>query len=289
MKDSTARFLNLFFNKGETICVSDCSGGYHSINQEDLNGDITLISPREGKKDRIITENDINLVAINPVKGWRRDENTTAYRTFLVECDDISIEEQMEYIKNMEFPFSYCCFSGGKSLHFALVLDRDIPGEHIYRHTYQWILNILTQADQMTKNPTRSVRFPNNIRKGTSNIQKLMYLGERISEDKLTRWLNRHPDKAPKPLVRKHRATKPNVENINTWAKVALKEGVHNQEGSRNQTWMALGCEMALNGFSLEDTVYYLEGYFEEQSDFRQREWQTAIESGWNYADKISQ
>lgn len=81
---------------------------------------------------------------------------------------------------------------------------------------------------------------------------------------------------------------KPNLDGIKIWAKKALKEGVHNQEGSRNQLWMSLGCEFSLNGFALDDTIYYLGRYFEEQHDFKEREWLTAVKSGWNYADKIS-
>ena len=72
------------------------------------------------------------------------------------------------------------------------------------------------------------------------------------------------------------------------WAKTALKKGVHNMEVSRNQMWMSNGCEMALNGYSMDDTVDFLEDYFEEQSDFKKREWLTAVKSGWHYADRVS-
>ena len=81
---------------------------------------------------------------------------------------------------------------------------------------------------------------------------------------------------------------KPKIENLKPWAKNALAQGVHNMEGSRNQTWMSLGCEYALEGFNLDDTIHYLGLFFEEQNDFNEREWQTAVTSGWNYADKIS-
>ena len=45
---------------------------------------------------------------------------------------------------------------------------------------------------------------------------------------------------------------------------------------------------LSSNGFGLDNTIHVLEGYFEEQSDFKEREWLTAVKSGWNYADKIS-
>ena len=271
MKQTTKDFLNLFFKPGEEICFSHNKYAYPSDKQEEINEDNTV------------------LVAINPITGQRNDQNVTAYRSFLVECDDMPLAEQMEYIKKMDFPYSYCCFSGGKSLHFGLVLDHDIPSEHIYRHTYQWILNILTEADQNTKNPSRSIRFPGVIRPEKNKEQRLVHMGNRISLDTLSKWLNKYPNKTPKPFVAKVRNTgSPNVQGIGMWAKTALKEGVQNGERGRNQTWMAIGCEMAMNGFELDDTVAYLEKYFEEESDFRQQEWLSAVKSGWKYADVIT-
>ncbi len=272
MKKTTNDFLNLFFKPGEEICFSANKYAYPSDKQEKINEETTI------------------LVAINPINGQRSDQNVTAYRSFLIECDDISVPEQMAYIKKMEFPFSYCCFSGGKSLHFGLVLDHDIPSEHIYRHTYQWILNILTEADQNTKNPSRSIRFPGVIRPDKEKEQKLVHMGKRISLNTLSKWLNKHPDKTPKPFVAKVRNTgKPSVKGVGLWAKTALKEGVQNTEKGRNQTWMAIGCEFAMNGFELDKTIAYLERYFEEESNFRHREWLSAVKSGWGYADKITQ
>lgn len=273
MKETTRAFLKLFFNKDEEICFSANKYAYPSEPQDNILEDTTV------------------LVAVNPIKGQRNDKNVTSYRTFMVECDDISLEEQMKYIKESEFPFSYCCFSGGRSYHFALVLDRDIPSEHIYRHTYQWILNILEKADQKTKNPSRSIRFPGSIRPDTGQEQKLIYMGERISYDDLARWLNKHEDKKPAYLKRKNpgRSSYANLKTIKPWVGAILKKGVHNKEGSRNQTWMAIGCELALNGFDLENTISFLQGYFEEQSDFREREWLSAVTSGWKYADKLNE
>jgi hypothetical protein len=271
MKEITKKFLNLFFNPGEEICFSSNKYARPSEGQENLDEEQTV------------------LVAINPIKGQRNDENVTAYRTFMIECDDDSLEDQWNYIKSTGFPYSYCCFSGNKSLHFALVLDHDIPSCHIYRHAYQWILNILTKADQKTKNPSRSIRFPGVKRSDTGKEQRLLYMGERIKFEKLSEWLNKHADKQPKSLFKnKEKNYTPNFKGIKPWVLKALKTGVHNMEGSRNQMWMSIGCELALNGYDLDSTILYLEKFFEEQSDFKEREWLTAVKSGWNYADKIT-
>ncbi|WP_214676866.1 hypothetical protein, partial [Escherichia coli] len=84
-------------------------------------------SPKEDKDVRFIKEDRINLIAINPIKGWRRDDQVTAFRTFLIELDDGSLEEQSKYVKEMDMPFTACIFSGNKSLHFAITLDQDLP------------------------------------------------------------------------------------------------------------------------------------------------------------------
>lgn len=272
MNKITNKFLKLFFNPEEEICFS--SNKYATSSQ----------SQKE------IQENNTILVAINPIKGQRNDENVTAYRTFMIECDDGPIKDQWDYIKSTGFPFSYCCFSGNKSLHFALVLNEDIPSDFVYRYTYQWILNILSKADQKTKNPSRSIRFPGVIRSDTGKQQGLIFMGERISPDDLNVWLNKHQEKQPVTSVsrKKERSEVPDFEGIKAWVSNALDAGIHNMEGSRNQRWMSIGCELALNGYSLDETLEYLEHFFQEQSDFTHREWSTAVKSGWKYADKIA-
>lgn len=272
MKEMTKQFLNLFFNPGEEICFSPNKYAYPSKPQNEID------------------ENNTVLVAINPIKGQRNDENVTAHRTFLVECDDSTLEDQLKYIKDMGFPFSYCCFSGNKSLHFALVLDHEIPSSHIYRHTYQWILNILQKADQKTKNPSRCVRFPGVIRPDTKKEQTVFRIGKRVSLDELGQWLNKFVEKKPIPLIKNRAKSKtPTIEGlIKTWVAKDLLTGIHTMEGSRNQRWMSIGCEFALNGYDLESTTNYLQQFFQEQPDFKEREWLAAVKSGWNYADKIA-
>ena len=114
MKEITESFLKLLFNEEETVCVSNGKFGYHSVSQ---NLDkITLVSPSDKVGDQCITEEDINLVAINPISGFRRDENITAYRTFLMEFDEMSLSDQRTYVEKLDMPYSICIFSGNKSI-----------------------------------------------------------------------------------------------------------------------------------------------------------------------------
>ena len=87
MTKISSDFLGLLFNPGETICVSPNKFGYHSVPLTSIDQGIHLISPREDKAPITIAEKDINLVAINPINGFRRDANVTSFRSFLVEVD----------------------------------------------------------------------------------------------------------------------------------------------------------------------------------------------------------
>ena len=111
MRECTHKVLDLFFKPNETICVSHNDYGYHSVEQNSLSGTIEQISPKEDRDPEYITEKDICLMAINPINGFRRDENVTAYRSFMVELDDGPLSEQMEYVKNSGLPYSVCVFS----------------------------------------------------------------------------------------------------------------------------------------------------------------------------------
>jgi hypothetical protein len=278
MKESTKSFLSLFFNEGETICVSPNKFGFHSIEQKDII-ETVLKSPKEGK-DLGIVESDINLMAINPVKGFRRDENVTAYRSFLVEVDFGLPAEQFSYIKSMNMPYSVCVFSGNKSLHFGIVLDTDLPSEEEWRRVAEWILAIMDKADQQTKNPTRSIRFPENIRKdGKMLIQKLVEMKKRIPLDELYGWLNKYPDKDPlKKEVLDRPTITATVGGVPTWVLTKLSKGIDYSRG-RNNEWFSIAMGLALAGFEKNDIISVLDQYFVPERDFTRQEWLTTIKS----------
>ncbi len=281
MKTTTRSFLNLLFNPNESFCVSSDQYSYHSINQKDLNN-IALISPNEKIKPKIITENDIELVAINPINGFRNDSNVTNYRSFLVEVDDLSLPDQLKYIKVMKMPYSVCVFSGNKSLHFGIVLKEDLTCEYIWRVINQWILNIMKKADQNTKNPSRCIRFPENQRKnGKQLIQKLVEIKERISQEELFIWLNKYEDLKPKNKFRVK--SKPlRMINFNTlpkWIKNELTQGVY---VNRSNTWFSIGCYLAQNTFESDDqAIEFLGHYFNEEKDFKEKEFINVIKSAY--------
>lgn len=285
MKKTTRQILDLFFNKGETICISPGKYGYHSINMDDINGEICLVSPKEDIKPEFIKEDDIALMAINPISGFRRDDSVTAFRSFLVEIDEGDLASQKAYIDSLEMPYSICIFSGNKSLHYGIVLKKDLISISLWRTVCQWILNIVENADQLTKNPSRSIRFPGHQRKDGKKLkQAIVDINDRISQEELFAWLNKWPHLKPKPALdeKKYDVNNiPTLEDMPPWFFETLGKLKDQTQGDRNNTWFLLACKMAAHNFTLEEMIAYLQNFFEEESDFKQNEWLTCIKSGY--------
>lgn len=281
MKKTTIDFLNLLFKEGESICVSDGKYGYHSVEQSELEGNILLKSPSDKVRNRNITEYDINLVALNPIKGFRQDKNVTGFRTFLVELDDGSLKSQREYIAEMGMPYSLCVFSGNKSLHYGIVLEEDLVSDSYWRIVNKWILNIMSKADQQTLNPSRSIRFPDNIRKNDKmKKQALIEIGPKISQVQLNIWLNKFPEHKPKPKqdIYADRENVPVVSegDMPDWLYHKLQDGVMYE---RNATWFKYACAMAKIGFDIVQIIELFEKFYIEENDFKREEWISCIES----------
>jgi len=287
MIETTLGFLSLLFDKDETVCVSPNKYGYHSISQNDMNEAITLISPKEGVNPMFISEKSINLIAVNPIKGWRRDSNVTKFRSFMVEIDTGTLEDQKKYIEESKLPYSACVFSGNKSLHFAITLDEALPNIDMWRFYNKWIMNILTETDQQILNPSRSIRFPGNKRHdGKQLTQSLVSLKSRISQEDFFRWLFEHEDKKPVQKRERYESPYTDIASLDR-----VPKSVHNMVGSgvldnRNATWFYIGCCFAEAGFSLEATIGYLMGAFQEENDFKRQEWEGCLKSAYKRINK---
>ncbi len=284
--------LKLMFCPGESICVSYNMFGYHSIPLENMfqEEQFTLVPTPDSCEKRGITwdegyekrfSGEMLLVALNPVKGFREDSNCTAFRNFLIELDDGSLDEQLAYVKKLGLPYSAVIFSGGKSLHFLVSLNTDLPNESIYRMLAQWILNIITLADQQTKNPTRSIRIPGAWRTPTQQ-QQLREIGPAISQLDLLKWLSKHPNAKPPKYEKRQPSDKPSFKHVKQWAIKSLLKGIDRSKGRSNQ-WYAIAYEFALAGYSEDDTITVLNQYYTPERDFKEKEWLITIKSAFKH------
>lgn len=288
MTESGKRLLDILFEPDEEVCVSPDKYGYRSLPlSEILMGSFSL-SPNNSDRQlpRFCNPTDIQLVAINPIKGARNDSNVTAFRSFMIEMDDGSLGEQFSYINTMGMPYSACVFSGSKSLHFAITLTKPLPSEEIWRFYEQWILNVMSRADQQAKNPSRGIRMAGNIRSENGNEMKLLQARTRIDLEELQAWLSHYDGLMPRPQRKAApEGLPPDLSNLPDWVQTELITGLDFSKG-RNNRWFAIGYECGLQGWYEDDTIGLLGHFFHEERDFTQREWESAVKSGVKKARK---
>jgi hypothetical protein len=276
------KLIELLFNEGETVCVSPNKLGYHSISQDMVWGENIKLQPPPEAFDSTVRwchRKDIQLIAINPISGFRRDENVTAFRSFLIELDDGGLKDQFDYIKSIGLPYSVCIFSGSKSLHFAVTLNEDLPDEDTYRLYSEWLLRVVSRADQKTKNPSRSIRFAGNLRRETGKEMKIVDFRGRIPLADLMYFLSKHPDKDPRlEYVKRSVEVTAEVNGVPDWIWRKLASGIDESKG-RNNEWFGIFMEFAKAGYDYESMVNILEEYFTPERDFTRREWKTIAKS----------
>lgn len=286
MNPDGQKLLDLLFEPDEEVCISPDEFGYQSVPLSEIALGSFVLKPQTDKQImRYATAADVVLVAINPIKGARRDDNVTAYRTFMVELDEGELDEQFKYVKSMKMPYSVCVFSGGKSLHFAITLTESLPSESIWRYYAEWILNIMDRADQQTKNPSRGIRMAGNLRDGKE--MRLVDMKTRISREDLVVWLSQY--EGFKPQEKRERVIDkdlpPVLEFLPEWVQNELIMGLDTSKG-RNNRWFSIAMQCGLQGWDEDATIDLLEQFFQEENDFTRREWLTAVKSGINKAQR---
>jgi hypothetical protein len=291
MHETAKQVLSLMFRKDETVCVSQNQFGYHSIPLENaMNGPVILVPTPDSIAKRKLTleqatekidSNAITMCALNPIKGYREDLNCTAFRNFLIEMDTGSIDEQLAYVRKLGMPYSAAIFSGNKSAHLLLSLDMDLPSENVYRTFAEWILNIATLADQNTKNPSRSIRVPGAFREPGKQQILLEYRGV-IKTSDLVNWLKQHPQEKPEEKPKYTVSKTLDFDRVKPWICKMLVDGVSSP--NRNKKWFTVGVEFALSGMEIDDILKKLRAYFQPDRDFKEKEWETSIRSGFKYA-----
>lgn len=271
------------FDENDTICVSDSKFAYHSVFFSSVLSDkVNLVSPNSEVPIKEVKTSELIFVAINPIKGFRSDLNVYKFKNFMLECDAGTIESQVEYLKRLGMPYSAIIFSGSKSAHILISLDTPIHDEKSYRSVYQWLLNIGTFFDQACKNPSRAIRIPGAIRPETGKEQKLLEFKGIVAKADLFEYLKLHMEAKPAEKEKREISGQHDFSKLKPWVKERLIKGLDRSKG-RNQQWFSIACEFALSGYSEYDTMDILAEFFSPDRDFKEREWKTAIRSGFKY------
>lgn len=190
-KFNLQQLLELLFDSHETVCSSPTVYATHS-------------------KSQFYVSTDDAFLTVNPVNGYRRVADVTAFRSFLIEVDpkqwdQLSEHErsqvlnfQKTYIERSGLPFSACIFSGNKSLHYLVVLDEPFRDYEDYKFYFRWLANILDEIDVQAGNAIAGVRVPGHLRQETGKLQKLEFIGRRIFKSDFLVFLEKHADSKPR-------------------------------------------------------------------------------------------
>lgn len=108
-------------------------------------------------------------IRFNPLDGKGcKDKNVMGFRHALVECDGLSVDEQLALIKKLNLPVACLTHSGKKSLHAIVRVDAADYEEHQSRTRllYKICKENGLEVDAQNKNPSRLSRMPGVTRDG---------------------------------------------------------------------------------------------------------------------------
>ena len=108
-------------------------------------------------------------IRVNPVVGSLEegqygiaDRHITSYNNALIECDTISLEDQMRLIKELKIPYKALVYSGGKSIHAIVRVDALSIAD--YKERVRWLFDWCKAhglpVDTQNCNPSRLTRLP---------------------------------------------------------------------------------------------------------------------------------
>lgn len=236
--------------------------------------------PTDGEDDELETVNPIREGCI------RCDENVTEMTTYLLEADDMSLEEQYDLAERL-FKAGYiwrAVDSAGKSVHCLVHVNVDAESREEYGYIHSRLNDILFggRADRSTNNPSRGTRRPNGRRLGHGNaLQKLLFINTENTVD-ITKlhyeWLNHEKPRretlrnmaAGMPMRSKDCAIREWVEG---WKESEFKNAALDIcDGTGDHSdWMGFAPFLVRHGFGYEQIMSEIPGL---------------DKSGWNFTRK---
>ena len=204
----------------------------------------------------------------SPLVGRRADANISAFRNILVEFDEMTTQEQLDYIHKINMPYTTLVHSGGKSIHAIISLSEPLKNREEYRQVVKAVYRRVRFADLSASNPSRLSRSPNAIRDNGAK-QELLFLGPSIDKFELLNFTG--PIAEPTPVN-----SSENAQRVyNSFTQFFIHHGDEGAVGQRNRRLFSAACDMYRCGAS-EDEVY---SRLAPKSSLEEREIKQTIDS----------
>jgi hypothetical protein len=123
-------------------------------------------------------DESLPLFAINTVSNFgdsRKLENCNSWNRFLIEFDNISLNEQTIILRRNLDKISMGVYSGNKSIHMIVYLSNPPSTKEEYRFVHEYLIEKhFRGADSQCKDALRLSRTPNAIRYENGKEQQLL-------------------------------------------------------------------------------------------------------------------
>lgn len=129
-------------------------------------------------------------IRINPInpelpegKNGISDRDVVSWDNALIECDELSLDDQIRMIKELELPYKALVFSGSRSIHAIVAVNARSFTD--YRSRVEWLRQYCIEhglpVDTQNVNPSRLSRIPGCIR--GDKKQELLETAKPVSFD----------------------------------------------------------------------------------------------------------
>ncbi|MBI9020376.1 MAG: hypothetical protein JEZ10_03875 [Verrucomicrobia bacterium] len=121
----------------------------------------------------------------------RRKDNVCRLHTWVIEFDNLPLNDQRALWASSDMPFTLTVFSGGKSVHCYIRTTEDCSPEQ-WQQIAEALLLIYADADsKVLKDRARLSRLPGGLREN-GTLQKVETTKERVSLQTLIDWIEKH-------------------------------------------------------------------------------------------------
>lgn len=177
-------YLRTLFDVGDRICAAleTWKFAFHEVS-------------------KFVGSDNHQYICLNALSAPKKSLKTVSkFRSFLIEFDKGTPDEQRQWVERMEVPYSTLVFSGNKSLHYIITLTRPLTEEQYDRACRQLKKLFENQLDPHCVNPQCFTRIPGGINQKTGNKQTLLELWGRIDTDLFLTWLEAFNLTVPEPF-----------------------------------------------------------------------------------------
>lgn len=230
-------FLQVLFDPEDSVCAANTLKDTKS----QLRGSIT--EPAQ-------------WVCVNPLQNGstRAIKNIKTFRSFIVEIDKgVDLEDQIDYINSLGFPYSSIVFSGNKSYHFVLSLATPVDRE-VYTNICKAIKDRIEYCDPSVLSASALTRMAGGIRDGTK-IQNLVFCGKRISRYELDMWLKQ--TKPWRPVKKDDNFLKAKSfaqYELTPWVTMLLEKGINANGMSRHEKMKRVAIALRKAGLDRDES-----------------------------------